>query len=211
MDIENLLPREAYEIDETGYRKRLPWFLFISFAGLCGTMMTITLAIVFEMGIAQAILTYLVVGVLGGGYASFFSWIARRSNKLFTDKLYRGDLKFDVPPPATKNLKYRLVCSWIKSNKLAIGGVLYIGKDLLLFVPHKHNPPKHSQPFEIAPLENLTLGLAKPRRNLIDKILIPKPRSFIEIKWLEHSARFSVPQPLETLSEIESKIAFLKE
>jgi hypothetical protein len=61
----------------------------------------------------------------------------RKKMSSFIDRLYVGDATIDTPPPTGKDLRYRLPCSWKRSENFSVGGVLYIGPEGLLFVPHK--------------------------------------------------------------------------
>jgi hypothetical protein len=95
----------------------------------------------------------------------------------------------------------------MKSNNFAVGGVLYFSKESLMFVPHKKNLPQHREPFEITPLNNVSISLVEPRLNLLSRLLTEKPPRLIEVKWRGEDARFAVPDAEVTLMKIKSIIA----
>lgn len=215
--MENLVAREAYDVDETGYWKRLPVlgglfaFLFGGFGfGLIfpllfdwvGTLVFPQRPALFNA--ATIIIIGLSFGIIFGlAFGWVFPTIFRRKMASAMSAIYDGDPKIVPAPPSEKEFSYRLPCSWMKSDNFAVGGLLYLGKQSLMFVPHQENLAQHRNGFEIAPLNNVTLSLVQPRLNLLARLLTERPPSHIEIRWEHGQPRFLVPEAEITLTKIK--------
>ena len=218
--MENLLPRDAYDLDETGMWKRMPLFVGV-FAFLFGSL---GFGIIFPLGFKLAfrlvlqqpvtlpwrvgLLSGLLFGVL---FALIFGFMfparARRRFSAATDAIYFDDPKFVVLPPADLGLTHRLPCSWMKSENFAVGGVLYLGSGGFLFIPHRKNLPIHRQPLEIKSLSDITFSLVTPRPNSLMKLLVKSAPPRLQIESHDTSARFLVPEAKKTLEKIAVIVA----
>ena len=93
---------------------------------------------------------------------------------------------------------------------MGIIGVLYLGRDGLLFTPRKRSW-KPGQPIEMAPLELLRIALVPPPpRNAIQRLLIPRPQEQLEISWNGGSSRFIMPRPADTWLKIGRSLDALR-
>ena len=215
---ENLASREAYDLDETGYWKRMPWIMGLM-AGLFGG---VVFGLFFPWAFV-ALMSLLVSKALpgftatqymstGAAFGIFFGlimgWLfprkAREGMRSFNDSLYAGDPQLIPHPPQSQNeFSARLPCSWMKTANLAVGGVLYLGQGCLTFVPHTKNAAADREPFEIPELDTASISLVEPSLNLFARLLVPRPARRLEIKWASGSARFMVPEAKETLTKVK--------
>lgn len=122
------------------------------------------------------------------------------------DRLYAGDTDITVPPPPEQELRYRLPCSWKRSENFSVGGILYIGPLGLLFVPHKMNLPRDRSVFEMGPNKSLELSLATQRLSAFFKLLVPRPTPLLQVTWPGGSARFIIPAPNQVLKVINERV-----
>ncbi len=205
--MENLVARDAYDVDETGYLKRMPIF--------AGLFMAIFWTVFFPLFFPLidrniSLLTALLIG-LGSGilvgllFALLFRIKIRRQGAALTDALYADNSNIAVAPPANREFSHRLVCNWVKSINHPVGGVLYIGKDSLIFIPHKQNLPQQ-EPFEITPLNDAVFSIVEPQLNLLLRTFTERPPRFIEVKWFGGNARFLAPEAEQTLAKIKNII-----
>ncbi|MBV8886346.1 MAG: hypothetical protein JO235_20460 [Chroococcidiopsidaceae cyanobacterium CP_BM_RX_35] len=120
----------------------------------------------------------------------------------FTKEIYAGVGKFATPPPTSDAYKYRLACSWRKSDKLAVGGVLYLGENDMIFVPHLANLPSDREPFTIVYAQDLSLQLVPQRLKGFNRLLVPRPPELLQISSLGGSRLFLVPTPKQVAARI---------
>jgi hypothetical protein len=219
--MENLLPRDAYDLDEAGMWKRMPLvggvfaFLFGSLG--FGIIFPLGFQLAFRLVLPQRVtLPLLTVGLVSGLlfgvlFALVFGFMfparARQRLSAATDAIYFDDPKFVVLPPADLGLTHRLPCSWMKSENFAVGGVLYLGSGGFLFIPHRKNLPTHRQPFEIKSLSDITFSLVTPRLNSLMKLLVKRVPPRLQIESRDTSARFLVPEAEKTLGKIAEIVA----
>lgn len=191
--MENILPRNAYDRDENGYWKRLPLVAGTGFGLPFGIAMALAFLLIEELtplaslppiALHGAVIIFLVSSTLGGLlFAIFFPIAMRRKVSLLVDALYNGDPKIDVPPPAGKHLRHRLPCGWAKTDNFAVGGVLYIGDEGLLFVPHKQNLAVHRGIVEMAPLSDVSFSIVEGNPNSLSRLLLSHVPRLLEVKW----------------------------
>ncbi len=150
----------------------------------------------------------LVAGLLGG---LLFGWLfppnlRRRADRMI-DQLFEGDEALKEIQSANDSFTYRLPCTWMK-GALGIGGVLYIGRSGLLFLPHKFNR-SNLAPLRLAPLADLQVKLTDTptRQNPLFRILIPHPQPRIQIHSASDTASFLVPSPVVTAERLRQLIS----
>ena len=171
--MENLVPREVYDVDETGYRERL--------GIISGILFGFTMAIFFflttsRVGFGWRVFLSICLGTLCGvGFGRAFPKRFRKRMSPMLDRLYEGNPVIDVAPSPEKLLRYRLPCSWKRSKNFSVGGVLYVGPMGLLFVPLKINLPRDSSAFEMGPNTSLRLCLSPQEVNGLFTLLVPRP------------------------------------
>jgi hypothetical protein len=202
--MENLVPREAYDVDESGYRERLGM--------VSGILFGFAMAVVFLLltpsmvGFGWRVLISIWLGALcGAGFGRHFSKRFQKKMSSTIDRLYEGDPSIDAPPSPEKELRYRLPCSWKRSKNFSVGGVLYVGPMGLLFVPHKMNPPRDSSAFEM-PDKSLRLCLSPQAVSGFFKLLVPRPSPVLEAIWPDGRAQFLVPAPNQVLKLLDERL-----
>jgi len=203
--MENLVPREVYDSDDTGYRQRIGLFTGLFFG------LTMALACFFLVpsiiGFGWRALLSILAGVFSG--VAFGTCFPRRFRKRMAsviDRLYAGDPEIDTPPPPERELRYRLPCSWKRSENFSVGGVLYIGPLGLFFVPHKMNLPRDRSAFEMGPNKNLKLSLTTPELTGLSKLLVPRPTPRLQVVWPDGNAQFIIPAPNQVLKLISGRV-----
>lgn len=204
--MDNLIPREAYDVDESGYRQRLGLVTGTFFGlamGLACLFLTPSMA-----GPGWHALLSICAGVFSGVvFGKTFPRGFRTKMTSIIDRLYAGDPELVTAPPPEKKPGYRLPCSWKRSENFAVGGVLYIGPQGLLFMPHKMNLPRdRSSSFEMGPGEGLKLSLTTQKVAGFFKLLVPRPASVLQVSWPGGSAQFLVPAPDRVLKLIEERV-----
>ncbi|HWZ56239.1 MAG TPA: hypothetical protein VNZ63_09225, partial [Verrucomicrobiae bacterium] len=123
--LENLVPRAVYDFDESGYRQRLGLVSGLVFGLAIG--ISCLLITPPTVGFGLRVLTSVCAAAFGGvAFGNIFLRRFRKRMSSIIDRLYAGDVETYTPPPE-KDLRYRLPCSWKRSEKFAVGGVLYIG------------------------------------------------------------------------------------
>lgn len=190
----NIIPLTAYYGDETGTWKRLPFVCGLYF----GFAMAIFAAIypIDDSGLFYSRATRVVFAFFFGGigFGILFPFLARRKARTMQRDLYIGKPSIDEPPPPNKRLEYRFPCTLVREHlSSVVGGAMYLGRDGMIFVPHKRNR-RPANALEMGPLSGLGIdAVAPPTLSLKERILIPHPKRLLEVRWSEGSARFSVP------------------
>ncbi len=203
--MENLIPREVYDVDDSGYRQRLGLITGIVFGLAMGiACLLLTPSII---GFGWRALLSICAGVFSGfAFGKTFPRGFRKKMSSIIDRLYAGDETINTRPPTGKDLRYRLPCSWKRSENFAVGGILYIGPEGLLFVPHKINLPRDRSPFEMGPSKGLQLSLRTQKLAGFFKLFVPHPPSVLQVGWPGGSAQFLVPAPDRVFKLIEERV-----
>lgn len=203
--MENLAPREVYDVDESGYRERLglvTGIFFGLFMGIACYFLTPSLIV-----LGWRVLLSIGAGVFAGiAFGKGFPNRFRKKMSSIIDRLHAGDTDIDVPPPPEKELQFRLPCSWKRSENFSVGGVLYIGPLGLLFVPHKMNLPRDRSVLEMGPNKSLELSLTAQTLTGFLKMLVPRPTPLLQVSWPEGSAQFIVPAPNQVFELIRGRV-----
>src|SRR5262245_41833780 len=144
----NLLPLEAYRIDETGYWSRLPFVTTLGFGVPMGLAILLTTS---ELDWIARVLVAVVGGSIGGAlFGILFPIVFRRQMFSYVDAVYQGRPGWAATdPPQGKEVHSRLPCGWSKNARMNVGGVLYVGKAGFVFVPHRRNLPGDRNAIEI--------------------------------------------------------------
>jgi len=205
MAMDNLVPRNVYDVDESGYRGRLGWIVgtfFGFFMGIACLFLTPPI-----IGYVLRVFLSICMGILSG---VAFGWVfPRRFGKRMSsiiDRLYAEDTDITVLPPPEKELRYRLPCSWKRSENFAVGGILYIGRLGLLFAPHKMNLPSDRSVFEMGPNKSLEFSLAPQMLNGFFKLLVPRPTPLLQVVWPGGSAQLIIPAPNHVFELIRDRV-----
>jgi hypothetical protein len=208
--VKNLLPREAYDQDETGYWKRLPIFVGTAFGFIFAVLMYFGERTVPNMQRSPTLGETVLVGVMAGLlFGTVFPRGFRRKLRERTDRLFAADESLIGPPPAAEAIVATLLCTWIKGAR-GVGGVMYIGAAGLEFVPNR-DEPMMIDGFRMAPLTDLHIGLAEATesKHLLFRMLMPEPKPRMQIRWPSGSAVFLVPSVETTVERLNQAIGGL--
>jgi hypothetical protein len=202
--VKDLVPREVYDSDDTGYWKRLPVAMGLSF----GISMSLAVILIVPRG---SWTFRVLLGLLGGVIAGVLFGVVsprlfRRKMKAFTDKLFAADPQLVPVPPAAKGLSHRLICDWIQPSGFAIGGVLYLGRDGLLFVPHLKNLKRDQAILNMGSSDQIQLTLVQPSINAVQRVLIPNPPQHLEVAGNGRRETFLIPQPERVIQLIRERL-----
>jgi hypothetical protein len=205
----NLLPREAYDKDETGFWTRLP----ILMGGFFGTFMALftyfNLAYTPNLLYKPTAKVVLLSGLLSGLFVGLgYTFAMRQLSRRNINWVYIGDTRAIATPD--KPYIYRLLCTWIHNEK-NIGGVLFLGKSGFLFVPHRFNR-KVVEPFEIGPTAEIEIELSQApvSSGWLKRLFLPHQQRPIQIRWGSENARFAVPSAENTILLLRRAIDELK-
>jgi hypothetical protein len=209
MVVENLVPRATYDSDETGYWRRLPLAAGIGFGVPMGIFFAMMTAFMGwgKFGLEACLLLGLSTGALSGViFGFFFPRAFRHKMSSITDANYSRDPEPDLMPSPEKKLRYRLPSNWMRSESHAVGGVLYIGRDGLLFLQHGKNVQRDRSSFEMGPADELRLSLTPTTLTGWRRLLVPRPVPLLNIIWPGGEASFLIPSPQNTLGLIEKAL-----
>lgn len=134
--METIMSRDIYEKLEVSYWRRARVMVGTAF----GIVMCVTSLIqqTSVLGFGPALSIGLIVGALTGiGFGWVWFWFMRWCYRRFFDRVYSGDPKVVGEIPSGREYPFRLPCSLFLTTNVTIGGVLYIGKTGLRFVPHR--------------------------------------------------------------------------
>jgi hypothetical protein len=199
---ENIVAREVYDA-ETKYWWRLGVISGIFFGAGMALMTLPTLYSNPNLLWHQHPLTGSMLGGLDGGLllGVLFPALWKRRTKTFIDGLYNGEEWITELPPPGFHIYYKLPCTW-NDDQAAVGGILYLGRQGLIYVPHKRNGRAYP-PFTMSPIETVKTALVQPPfTNAIRKLLGPKPQPQLEITSQKSCMRFIVPQPPTTITAL---------
>jgi len=206
-DFENLVELAAYDVDETGYWRRLPWLSGMLF-GLAFASIEL-LSPIPNTRYSPPITAVWSLAIGGPIFGLLFPLAARRQIRVIWAGLYAGEQRSITPPPGNGFFYYQIPCTLV-SGRVGVIGVLYLGRGGLLFTPRKRSW-KSGAPIEMAPLELVRIALVPPLpRNAIQRLLIPRQQEQLEISWNGASARFIVPSPADTCLKIGRSLEALR-
>ncbi len=204
--MKNLLPREAYDRDETGYWKRLPILLGTAFGFIFAVLMYFGERTVPNLQRVPTLSEMVLIAVIAGLlFGTIFPRRFRRRVRDRTDRLFAADESLIGPPPTADAIVATLLCTWIKGAR-GVGGVMYIGAAGLEFVPNRDE--FKSIGFRMTRLTDLHIGLAEATesKNLLFRILIPEPKPRMQIRWQSGTALFLVPSVEATVEHLTQVI-----
>lgn len=190
--MENLQPLEAYTQTD------ISWPRIGVVMGLVFAIVMLASATMAGVPLDQAITVCLLAGLAA---AVLFPLIFSRLVQKMIRKGYRGDPPFQVTAPGDA-YTHRLPASLRVSDKMAVGGVLFVSPASFAFVPHSRNLPKYRATVLIPVVENMQIDTVPqamtPLRHLILKSLPPLLRI--------NEFLFVSPRPEDTAAKLRDII-----
>ena len=189
--MEDLVPRTAYDVDETGYWERMPVVTGLIMAVCCTAITYATI------GRDWPFRESAIRGMAGGFmFAVLFPSLLRWFVRGYTSRAYAGKGRFALAAPAGFDVAYRLLCSAIiGDSRAAVGGNLFIGRSGLSFVPFSGSPLTF-------PMPELKVAAVPAPTNALLRVVIPRPASLLEATGRDVRARFVLPTPSATITKI---------
>lgn len=202
--MEDLQPLEAYFDDQSQH-----WMRMGAVAGMAFGALVAAAAYAWGRPLAglslenTAVLVFVVAGSIFG-----FAWSARMKSAIqnVTRAVYLGTAPFAVEPP-TGAYTHRLPASWRTSDRFAVGGVLFVGKGTLAFVPHARNLPKHRTPVFIKYGRDTTIDTESQPMTTMRRILFSRLPDLLRVSNRQDEWRFIVPRAGETVDTIRRVVA----
>jgi len=146
--MQTLIARDEYSSLEEKFWMRGRKLMGLVFGVVMCSTSVIQQAPVLGFGLALSV--GLVFGALTGlGFGWLWAWAMHRSARRFFDRVYEGDVAVVGAPPDAKRYPYRLPCRVFLTNNVTSGGILYLGHDGVLFIPHKRH--RDEQPIDWQP------------------------------------------------------------
>jgi hypothetical protein len=194
----NIVPREAYSVDESGIWRRMPW---LSVAAYVIIAWIVSGPMRAGGVLSKAGLTVLLVGAL---YGAIFSKVLRWSMERMLDRLFRDDAKAAPAPPPGVEYSHRMPCSLSRKSGWTVGGTLYFGRNGFTFVPHRMNLPGDRASILVGPPEKLSFSTAPASVPAIARLLVDRVPELIVIGAEgAPELRLLAPRPRETLASLE--------
>lgn len=209
--MKQVVPRSAFDVDETGYWHRMPiaeGLIFGIAMGLASFVIPGTRHAgdaLGRLGIASG------VALFGGAaFGLAFPLLMRRKIRGMLDKAYRGERPYLAPAPLELVLEYRLPATlWSQSGK--VGGVLYFGPSDVVFVPHAGTRVEGiTQTMRLGCPATLYPQTRPATLGLWSRLLVVKPPTLVDLGEGEKRRCFLVPAPSSTLPEILSILKSLQ-
>lgn len=201
--IRELVSREALDVDEVGYWRRMPRVVGLGFGALMGVFVYLDLGAAFD-GWRRAVLA-LAMGVSSGVFfGAVFPRQFRRSVRRMLDKNYAGVAPFEAPPPPGLALDYRLPASLRERGGGLVSGALYLGPEDVVFVPHARGGrpatvhvchPRQAEP-----------TLYRTRVGGLQRLFLERGPLVVELGQAGMRRAFVVPDPEATLVRLEEVV-----
>jgi hypothetical protein len=152
-----------------------------------------------EIGIVPALMIGIITGVLFGTLWTVWFRLAMRR---FVRRVYHGDPKL-VPQPPEGGFEARVPCNLLLTDKMAVGGHLYLGRDQSVFVPHNRNLRQHRSPVVLTPGAHSAVTVHELTPPLLTRILAKGPIQVFDVNVAEGSVRLLVPKAESVLPKLE--------
>jgi hypothetical protein len=202
--VTDLLPFDAYSSDLRFDRRRIGVVVGLLFGIVFASLM---LAMVWQSGWTEWRLLATLAVALVAGLAFGFLLPGKLEARVLKAlrSVYDGRGRYATVPPA-EGFTHRLPSSLVRSPRISVGGVLYIGPSRMAFVPHALNLPAHRAVLDI-PTESLEVAVRTARPTAVQRFLAPGQREWLSLATQDQSWDFAVPTPSAVARAIASVLA----
>jgi hypothetical protein len=206
--MKQLVPREAMDIDETGYWSRMPIAVGIFFGSFMGaTCLLMPLPGDQSHAYVRALAALVVALVSGILFGIGFPLRFRKAMRRMQDKVYLGEPPFNGVPPPNLSLEYRLPATLVDGSP-SVGGALYFGPSDVLFVPH----PSGKRGTETLRLGSPATIEFQPRHGRLtawNRLFLARAATIVDVVSGDNRRSFIIPAPSSTITEIDAVLTRL--
>lgn len=202
--MENLQPLEAYVDGMSALWTRQGRLVGIAF----GAVMAVVTVLTGPSNVDRGVLAGGLLTFVGGGLLFGLVWSRRmaRRMRVMTEALYAGRSPFAVDTPPG-SYGYRLPASLRTSDRFAVGGVLFLGRAVMTFVPHQRNLPSYRDPVILPVDQDFAVDLVAQRSTLVRRALFGSLPALVRVTSRGASWLFLVPRPEDTAQRIRKVVA----
>jgi hypothetical protein len=187
----NLVERDAYTPVELKFWRRARLVTGALFGVVMCLASIVQQASVIGFGLSLSV--GLVVGAMTGfAFAWLWYWAMRRSSRKYFDRVYDGDPAVVGKVPRKRQYAHRLPCGMFATNNVTVGGILYIGRAGVQFVPHQRY--RSEQGIELEP-EGLVVWAVDWKPNWWGRTFVASGPRILEIGSGDSRYRFAAPDP----------------
>jgi hypothetical protein len=188
--MQTLMPRSAYDEDETGYWARLPILMAVGWGvpmGVFSLFMPVRRDLVEAIG--RGGVAFLVAVVGGFVFGTLFTLWQRRAIRRAVDRVYAGSHPLVRDPPPELYATHRLPAGIWHALRSITPGVLYFGPGDVAFVPHGDMAAvvRFGRP------EDITITPREPRLTWFERLFVAKPPRLLELRSCAAQLSFLVP------------------
>ena len=188
--MQTLVGRDSYADVEDRFWRRARKVIGVLFGVVMCLASILQQASVVGFGLSLSV--GLVIGVVtGAGFGWLWAWAMRRSARKYSDRVYEGDNAVVGAVPRNRQYAYRIPCSMFVTNNVTVGGILYLGRDGVQFVPHQRN--RDEQKVELGP-DGLVAWAVDWKPNWWGRTFVASGPRVLEVSSGEMRHRFAFPE-----------------
>ena len=203
--MEDLLPFDRYRESLVG--KDENWRRLAVASGIIAGVATCAIVIwpLWSLGLVSAIAYSAAVSIVAGSIFGFlFSRMLKGRLLQSASAIYEGRGGFAAPPLNDAEALFRLPASLKKSPSFAVGGMLYIQQNQIVFVPHSMNLPTHRAPLEINLSGGFSITLTEQDLTTWQRLLVSHAEPLLRVCTATGRYDFMVPSPSEMCNKLET-------
>jgi hypothetical protein len=224
--MQNLVPRAAYSVDDTGFWDGWPRYLFVVYAigfGITWFVINVDWTLRGDAWRSSALVAAAFAiwgGALNGFLVSTLTVRGRRKRQeRLADALYDGDPGLVPEPPDRDGYAWRLPCSAIVSPRITLAGVLYVGKAGLRFQARagkqrgrRQRTTRIMKPpaVDMGPVREITLQVLSLPRTWLGRRITRRAPKVVIIRWPHHAIGLRVPLADETVPRLQACLDALR-
>jgi hypothetical protein len=188
--IRELLPLAAYVPAQQTSNVRMALMVAVLWG------VPVTVIVLLPARDIAGIATGLAIGAAGAlAFGFLWTYLFTRAMRKIMRRIYEGDPRV-VPPAPAGEYGYRLMCNYMISPRLAVGGHLYVGPRELTFVPHHKNLRRHRAPLSIPTTPEPVIESVAVAPGRTTRLLGAGPSAYqLQVRTSGIAARFVAPEP----------------